>query len=134
MFIPTCHVVATTICVLVLARQVARRRRESLKRQGIMATVLIAAAFCLSIMPYGVYRFGESFFDKDDKSKKIFHTTYLKIADAFLLINTISNFYIYSLTVQSFRNFLWSIINTPCQFATGMGASRNTGKIVLLCG
>jgi hypothetical protein len=132
-FIPTCHVVVTTIYVLVLARRVARRGRESLKWQGIMTTVLTAAIYCLSVLPYGVYRFGESFFDKEDESNEIFFITYNRIAKSILMINTISNFYIYSLTVHSFRHFLWSkieknkaVLLTFFSFATNDLMSRGS--------
>ena len=53
---PTCLVVATSVYILVKAKQVARRGRESLKWQGIMTTVLTATVFCVSILPYFVYR------------------------------------------------------------------------------
>jgi hypothetical protein len=128
-FIPTCHVVVTTIYVLVLARRGAPRGRKSLKWQGIMTTVLVAAVYCLSVLPYGVYRFGESFFDQDDENKTFFLTTYSRVADSFLYINTISNFYIYSLTVHSFRKFLWSRMKPSYEFLSSIGtASISLGE------
>jgi hypothetical protein len=117
-FIPTCHVVATTIYLLVLARQVARRGRDTLKWQGIMATVLVAVVYCISILPYGIYHTGKFILDKDEESNKIFFTTYYRIAQSLIYLNTLSNFYIYSLTVQSFRNFIWSKLKSPNQFLT----------------
>jgi hypothetical protein len=108
LFVPNCHVVATTIYMLVLARQVARRGRETMKWQGIMTTALVALVYCISVLPYGVYHIGNSFLDRVDESNKIFFTTYYKIVLSLAWLNTISNFYIYSLTVKSFRNFLWS--------------------------
>jgi hypothetical protein len=125
--IPTFQVVATTIYLLVLAKQVARRGRETLKRQGVITTVLVAVVYCLSVLPYGVYRIGESFLDRDDESNKIFFTT----AQSIFWLNTISNFYIYSLTVRSFRNFLRSKLKPSIQFLDKMGISANSeGKII----
>jgi hypothetical protein len=129
-FIPSCHVIATTTDLLFLARQVARRGRETLRLQGIMTTALVALVYCLSALPYGVYRIGESFLDKDDESNKIFFTTFCKIAHYFLWLNTISNFYIYSLTVQSFRDFLWSKIKSPHPFPEEFRITQNPGEII----
>jgi hypothetical protein len=131
MFIPTCHVVATTIYVLVLARQIARRGRETLKWQGITTIALVAVGYCISVLPQGAYRFGESFFDRDDESKKIFFATYIKIAQSILWLNTISNFYIYSLTVRSFRNFLCSKLKPSNQFPISTGITSKSGEIIL---
>jgi hypothetical protein len=129
MFIPTCIVVTNTICLLVLAKQVARRGGESLKWQGIMTTVLTAAVAGLSFLPAGVYRFGESFFDQNDESQKIL-STYSQIAESLLSINTISNFYIYSLTAPSFRSFIRSKINASYHFITRMATAMILGEIM----
>ena len=59
MFVPNVLVVGTTIYLLIIAKQVACRGRESLKWQGIMTTVLTATVYCLSILPYAVYNIGE---------------------------------------------------------------------------
>ena len=107
MFIPNCVVVATTIYLLVIAERVARRGRESLKWQGIMTTVLTATVYCISVLPYAVYRVGESIVT-DHSAKNFFHTSFFRVAAWFLYLNTMSNFYIYSLSVHSFRGFIWS--------------------------
>ena len=83
-----------------------------------MTTALVAVVYCISVLPYGVYLIGESLLDKDDKRNKIFFTTYYKIAQSLTWLNTISNFYIYSLTIQSFRKFIWSKLKSPNQFLT----------------
>jgi hypothetical protein len=127
-FIPICHVIAATIYLLVLARQVARRGRDTLKWQGIMTTVLVAVVYCISIMPYAIYGIGESFLDRNDESNKIFFTTYFKIVQSTLWLNTISNFYIYSLTVQSFRDFIWSKLKLPNQFLSELSTTTISGE------
>ena len=43
LFAPTCLVVATSLNLLVIAKRIARRGRESLKWQGILTTLLTAA-------------------------------------------------------------------------------------------
>ena len=103
-FIPNCLVVATTISVLIIAKQAVRRSRGSLKMQGIVTTVLTAMFYCLSVLPLVVYRVGESFIDKTSSS--VFHIQFYRVTISCIFINTISNFYIYSLTVSSFREFI----------------------------
>ena len=123
-FIPTCMVVSTTLCLLIKAKKVVSRSRESLKWQGIVSTVLTATVYCLSQLPYVVYRVGESIVNVDDKSKSSFHTTFFRVALSLLSLNTISNFYIYSLTVSSFTAF----IRSKMQYITNMETSTSLGE------
>ena len=58
-FTPNCVVLATTIRLLVIARKVAHRGRQSLKWQGILTTVLTAAVHLRSTL-HCVYRGGAS--------------------------------------------------------------------------
>ena len=94
---PTCLVVANSIQLLIMARKIARNARQNMKWQGIITTILIAAVFCLSLVPYILIRI---FNVRSGDS--------LRIAMSFLSLNVVSNFYIYSLTVTSFRNFVLS--------------------------
>ena len=106
-FIPNGVVVVNTIYLLVIAKQVVRRGRQSLKRQGVMTAVLTATVYSISFLPYAIYLVRESIIvTADDKSSSLFHTSYYKTAVSFLYLNTISNFYIYSLSVKSFTDFL----------------------------
>ena len=127
-FIPNCLVVVTTIYLLVIAKEVARRGRESLKWQGIMTTVLTAVVYCISGLPYAVYNVGESIVSVDDESTSFFHVSYFRIAYSFLFLNTISNFYIYSLSVNSFRDFIWSRMQQIWRMFTKTGTSDSQGK------
>ena len=104
-FLPSVFVVATTVALLVVARKIARRGQENLKWQGITTTVLVAVVYCVSVLPYSIYHFAAS--SVKDQSGFL-HNDFSRIAESFLCLNTISNFYIYSLTVSSFRRFLWS--------------------------
>ena len=122
LFIPTCLVVATSVNLLIIAKKVARRCRGSLKWQGIMTTVLIATVYCISIIPMVVYRVGESRIKIDDKSRSFYFTHLYRIAISFPFLNIISNFYIYSLTVSGFRDFVWSTMQLPFRLSTKMGA------------
>ena len=116
--IPTCLVLTASIQLLVIAKRVARRGEECLKWQGIMTIGLTAAVYCISIIPYAVYRIAEQHVTTSDDPLGFFQRHYFKIAQSFVPLNTISNFYIYCLTLTSFREFLWSRIKllrrTPC--------------------
>ena len=109
-FLPTCQVMITTVFLLVKAKQVAQR--QSLKWQGILTVILVAAVYCLSVLPIFSYHIAVPLVisGEDLKSKPFFGTTYYRAASSFVTLNTISNFYIYSLTVPSFREFVWSRI------------------------
>ena len=128
-FIPTGQVVVTTISLLITAKQCARRNRDSLKWQGIMATVLTATVYCISVLPYSVYSLGRFIVNMNDKSKSLFYTSFYRITISCLTLNTISNFYVLSLTVLSFREFVLSRIELTYGFFTtnlGFGGRRPT--------
>ena len=129
-FIPNCLVVATTISMLIMAKQIVRRSREALKMQGIMTTVLIAISYCVSVLPLVVYRVGESFID--NTSSSVFHIQFYRVTISFIFINTISNFYIYSLTVPSFRDFVCSRVPLSFQLCRDIGTSTNKGKMTVI--
>ena len=125
-FIPNALVVFNTIAILIVAHKFARRGRESLKWQGVITTVLVALVYCISLLPYSIHRFAES---SVDERHGWFHHEFARIGYFSLYINTISNFYIYCLTVASFRKFLWSRIHRmlPCMSKRRNGAStQNT--------
>ena len=144
-FIPTCLIVSTTLCLLIEARKIVSRsrflhvgtctpaekelqrgsrRRESLKWQGIVTTVLTATVFSLSSLPYTAFIVGISIVSVDDKSKSSFYTTFFKVALSLACLNIISNFYIYSLTLTSFRAFIRSKMQLSCQCITNMKTSH----------
>ena len=108
---PICVVSVMTVYLLIIARKIASRGRKSLKWQGIMTTVATAAVYCISVLPLAVYRTGKPFLDGTDKNTNSFFITHFyRIAYSCVSFNTISNFYIYSLTVLSFRDFVRSRI------------------------
>ena len=105
--IPQSIVIAATICLLKRARHVVHRDRETLKWQGILTTILTAAVFIISYLPYQVYRAGQ-FVTASYKSNSFFHVGYFRLTNLLLYLNISCNFYICYFTVHSFRNFLWS--------------------------
>ena len=133
LFTPNCLVVFTTIYLLIIAKQVARGGQTSLKWQGIITTVLTASTYCISILPTVVFNVGEAVFTVDDPSKSFFHTSYFRIADSILYLNTISNFYIYSLSIPSFREFIKSSIHQSYRMfsLTTTSTSENHGMGIM---
>ena len=108
--IPNCIVLFTTVNLLIIARKIARRGRENLRWEGIITTVLTASVYCISVLPYAIYRIADQNIKSLQDPQGYFQNEYYMIATSFLNLNTISNFYIYCLTVSSFREFLWSRI------------------------
>ena len=125
MLIPNCIVVATTVNLLIIAKQVAHRGRKSLKWQGIVTTVLTATVYCISVLPMVVFFVGEAVLTVDDLSSSFFHTSFYRIANSFLYLNTVSNFYIYCLSVHSFRDFICSRMRLAYQMFTSIGTASH---------
>jgi hypothetical protein len=130
--LPTFLVIATTFYLLIRGKKVRRRGRESLKWQGIITTVLTATVYCISILPYAAYELGKRFLEADNE-KNAFFFIYLQRAGVSLLsLNTISNFYIYSLTVSSFRSFVCSKMQQAYRFLSKLVTSTDNGKYLKL--
>ena len=127
-FIPPCLVVSTTLCLLISARKVVSRRRGNLKWQGIVTTVLTATVYCISLLPYVAYHIGKSILNLDEKSKSSFHITFYRVAISLTSLNTMSNFYIYCLTVTSFRAFIRSKMQLSYQYITNVETSTTHGN------
>ena len=98
-----------TLYYLVKARQTARLARGQLRWQGILTVVLTATIFFISTAPfillYGLERLGGMGF--------VGTCAILKRAARFLkALNIMCNFYVYCLTVISFRQFIKSKLKT----------------------
>ena len=125
LFIPNCLVLITTLYLVVIAKRVAH---HGLRWQGIVTTVLIAVVYCISILPNVVFYIGGPIVIADDPSRSFFHTTFLRLARSIFLFNTISNFYIYSLSVNSFRDFILKRVQKSNRVVTSSGNSAPYGK------
>ena len=103
--IPNLLIVVVTVLILVIARRVARESRRGLKWQGVTTVVLSATVYSISFLPNTVFHSVVNFVEEQD-NYTIFTTTFFRVAAAVLAINVVSNFFIYCLTVSSFREFL----------------------------
>ena len=134
MLIPNCVVVATTVDLLTIAKKVTQRGRDSLKWQGILTTVLTATVYFISFLPYPVSSVGEAIITVDDQSGSLFHTTFYRISTSLLFLNTISNFYIYNLSVYSFRDFIFSRVQRAYEMVRfSISTSGILGSVKCLC-
>ena len=106
LFIPGVIVVVSTILILREARKVVRRTQENLRWQGITTVVLTATVYVIAFLPITIYFMAEPFIKKDPDEPGMFHVQYFRFANGINRINILSNFFIYSLTVTSFRRFL----------------------------
>ena len=124
--LPNLVVLITTVMLLFEARKVAQRGRENLRWQGIMVVVLTALMHCLSVIPYTIYLIAAPHVQETPPG--IFHVHYFRVAACCLLFNVISNFYIYSLTLTSFRMFLKERSTVVSKYLRSQYSASNSGN------
>ena len=108
-FFPNIIVVATTIPTLKYlynARKSARQVKGTVPWQGALTVALTAVVYCISSLPNSVYFISKPFTGDDPTGPFQFHLH--RISNYVSTINVISNFFIYTLTITSFRKFLLS--------------------------
>ena len=128
MFGPACVVTATTGYILVKAKGSAERIHGTMKWQGTLATILTALFYIVSAAPQVLFRFLEHVYSSEYKSNNYLFVHFYRVADSFLLFNTISNFYIYCLTITSFRAFVLKTICGCRTFARNLPSSHDNSK------
>ena len=104
--IPGVTVVASTVLILREARKAVGRTQESLRWQGITTVVVTAIVHIVAFLPTTLYFLAEPFVEKDPDKPGKFHTDLFRVANGIINSSILSNFFIYSLTVASFRRFL----------------------------
>ena len=117
---PNVIIVVSTVLLLKEARRVVTDTRESLRWQGIMTVVLTATVNTISFLPLAVYLIAEPFIDKDPSVP--FYKEFYRFSSTGKGLNVLANFFVYSLTVTSFRNFLKSKFKQANKF-TNLGNS-----------
>ena len=105
-FIATLIVAVSSAVLLVIAKRITERGPDRLQWQGIIMVLLTAAVFVISALPGAVWFFG-SYFVKEDS---FWNSYFFRFVYFFSSLNVLSNFYIYILTLTSFREFLKSRI------------------------
>ena len=119
--------IITTIPILkylVKARKSARRTKKIVPWQGALTVSLTAFVYCLSTLPWGVYTLGNAFLD-NFKENRGFNLLY-RYAYFISWANISSNFFIYTLTITSFRRYLLNKIREISTIA--LKSKMKTGK------
>jgi hypothetical protein len=103
--------IVSSVMLIVLAKRVTDRGSGGLKMQGVL-TVLITAAFhTLISLPLMIF-FATCFFY--DQHLIVHHMDKLHVSFRYAwfigIIISVANFYIFCLTLPSFRHFLWARI------------------------
>ena len=105
--IPGVTVVVSTVLILREASKIVRGTQENLRWQGITTVVLTAVVYIAAFLPFTIYFFAEPFVEKDpDPGPGKFYLEFYRVANGIIQFSVLSNFFIYSLTVASFRRFL----------------------------
>ena len=102
---PNLVILIMTTMLILEARKVVGRGRESLRLQGIMIVIMTAVVYYISAIPYTVYIIAAPHVMEDQPGA--FHVWYFRFAACCVHLNTVSNFFIYSLTLTPFRKFLY---------------------------
>ena len=108
LFLPNLILIATTIPTLkhlYTASKSARRVKGSIPWQGAVTVSLTATIYCISYLPSSIYYAGAVFI-----KSRFFHVHIFRAANFLAAISIMSNIYIYTLTVRSFRRFVFSRI------------------------
>ena len=106
--VPNVIIIATTVPILKFladAGKSARRVGGSVPWQGTLTVALTAVVYCISTLPYAVNQIAISCM-KDPP--ELFFVHFHKMSCFLVMINVVANFYIYALTIRSFRRFLFS--------------------------
>ena len=122
--VPNMIIVATsvpTLKYLADAGKSARRVGGSVPWQGNLTVALTAVVYFISTLPYIVYQITLSCM-KDPS--ELFIIFFYRLSSFLLMINVVANFYIYVLTIRSFRQFLVSIIRSVVSIPVSLKTSN----------
>jgi hypothetical protein len=108
--IPNIMIMFTTTFLLYKANKSIKNREKAgkgkLKWQGVMTVVLTASMYIISYLPVTVYFIAANFVSFDPSDLGWFHLEFHRVAVSLTHTNIMSNFFVYSLTVDSFRTFV----------------------------
>ena len=115
LFAPNVTIIVSTVLLLKEAKKAVKGTRESLRWQGIMTVVLTATVYSVSYLPITVYFIAEDLVEKYQEPAAFFMEFY-RVAGSVMIFNILSNFFVYSLTVDSFRSFLKKVFEKAASF------------------
>ena len=107
-----------TLSYLVNSRKAARRGRGQIRWQGLLTVSLTATVFCIATLPKGLVLLYDVFATNPNKIAVRYRiATFVslhRITGFLSALNIPCNFYIYCLTVLSFRNFMKTKVLNTC--------------------
>ena len=106
--ITTGIITVSSVMLLLLAKKIADRRTGGLQWQGIRTVLLTVVVYAIATVPLAV-NFSEPP-KSQPQSTSTSYITYIRFAMFILYLNTTANFYIYTASLTSFREFLKSRI------------------------
>ena len=99
--IATAITIVSSLMLLFLAKKIADRRTGGLQWQGVRTVLLTVVVYVLATVPFAVSLL---------ESTKTQARYDVRFAEYIAYLNTISNFYIYTISLTGFRDFLKSRI------------------------
>ena len=129
-FVPNAVVITTTIPTLkylIAARKSAKRTRGTVPWQGAVTVALTALVYCISTLPLTVYFIAATFVEKGPAVADPFHFSLQRYGMFLCSINVTSNFFIYALTITSFRRYLISTIRVVTSSFQSYKITSSTG-------
>ena len=130
--VPNIIIVATTFPILAVARKSARQVGRSVPWQGALTVALTAVVYCISTLPYTLNLVAINCMEDPPQ---LLLVRFYKLFFFFLMINVVANFYIYVLTIRSFRKFLFSKIISVVSILVSSqnpNTASTAGKLQLL--
>jgi hypothetical protein len=107
-YVPTLIILSATICItiyLVKSRRAAKKSGGDKRWHGIVTVVLTATVYCITTLPH-ISLFVISISNK--VSEKDTRVNLERFLESLVTLNIMCNFFIYSLTIPSLREFLKS--------------------------
>ena len=99
--VPSVAIIVTTVLLL---KKAAKITKNTLRWQGSITLVLVAGVYSVAILPYNTFGLVEPFLKSGQWES--YPLLWYRTSCALLSVNVMANFFIYCLTVGSFRTFL----------------------------
>jgi len=108
-FLSCTTLLVTSVLLLIVASRAASRHGETLRWEGVITVLLTVGVFFLSYLPYSVAMWAMY-------QGVIYGTTSMRAIVHLTNLNIMANFFVYSLTVRSFKHFLKTKISEVLSF------------------
>ena len=124
--IPNILIVATTfptLKYLALARRSAKRVKGSVPWQGALTVGLTSIVYCISTLPFTFYKILIGIGVMKEDPENMNQVNFYRASYFLLMMNLVFNFYIYILTIRSFRRFIYSKFSSAVPVSVNLNFS-----------